>query len=148
MKTAELEGEELDYWVAKAEGYEGPCEMWEVVNFGSAGGPVLMKNEHCKHKKCYPIKKYGSMQGTFGGCPEFSTNWSWAGPLIEKEQITIYSPKGSNNPDVPWSATIIGDLTNKGILNQGSEDGPTPLVAAMRTYVTSKFGDEVEMDGK
>ncbi len=65
--------------------------------------------------------------------PEHSTNWSQGGPIIEREKIsTMWS---LNNQ---WHACT-------GFSAQGHLLGPTPLIAAMRTFVTSKLGDEVEI---
>lgn len=112
MKVSELEGAELDYWVAKAMG---------LLLLGR-GKRTLMGND-----KFNP-----------------SESWEYGGPIIERENITIYSPKIGTDSFAPdWSANILGDLTNKGIVRQGEGYGPTPLIAAMRAYVASKFGDEV-----
>jgi len=62
-----------------------------------------------------------------------STNWSQGGPIIEREKIsTMWS---LNNQ---WHACT-------GFSAQGHLLGPTPLIAAMRCYVASKLGDEVEI---
>ena len=61
-----------------------------------------------------------------------STNWAQGGPIIERERILIQPEICSN----AWNA----------ISMQGTEDyGPTPLIAAMRCYVASKLGDEIEV---
>jgi hypothetical protein len=58
-------------------------------------------------------------------------NWSQAGPIIERERVSI-GPYG----DEFWaqSSAIIDTYY-----------GPTPLIAAMRCYVASKLGDEVDV---
>jgi hypothetical protein len=59
-----------------------------------------------------------------------STNWAQGGPIIEREGIAVREVlKGS------WVAD----------LEVGFEEGPTPLIAAMRCWVASKLGDEVEV---
>jgi hypothetical protein len=65
----------------------------------------------------------------------YSTNWAQGGPIIERESIQL-TPCESM---VEWSAGMM--------FRQGCEDytGPTPLIAAMRCYVASKLGDEVEI---
>lgn len=57
-------------------------------------------------------------------------NWAQGGPIIELEEIAIFLeyPKS-------WCATN-GDVRSP---------GDTPLMAAMRCYVRSKLGDEVEI---
>lgn len=69
-----------------------------------------------------------------------STDWAQAGPIIEREKISIeYMPgAGDAGLDV-WIATRIEGSS------VSEEQGPTPLVAAMRCYVASKLGDEVDV---
>ena len=66
------------------------------------------------------------------GLDSYSTDWALAGPIIEREYIEL-------TIDLAWNAAIRG----------GDKDdiahGPTPLIAAMRCYVASKLGDEVEI---
>lgn len=63
-------------------------------------------------------------------------DWSSAGPLIERELISL---EGTFNG---WGTVYwIAKVTPSGAPKQG----PTPLIAAMRAYVASKFGDEVEV---
>ena len=74
------------------------------------------------------------------GNAHYSTNWALAGPIIEREKIDLnYFPDGSYENGGAWMAT----LTNGPAVSE--EVGPTPLVAAMRCYVASKLGDEVEV---
>jgi hypothetical protein len=63
---------------------------------------------------------------------EYSTDWAQGGPIIEREMIELV-------PQSPalWEAMY----RNQHI----PHDGPTPLIAAMRCYVASKLGDEVEV---
>ena len=61
-------------------------------------------------------------------------NWSQGGPIIEREGIQI-------TPG--WSAII-----HKNIFIDGLEcfmQGPTALIAAMRCFVASRLGEEVEV---
>ena len=65
-----------------------------------------------------------------------STNWAQGGPIIELEAICICTQLTSHD----WQAVDFhGDIT---------QFGPTPLIAAMRCYVASKLGDEVEIPEK
>lgn len=63
-----------------------------------------------------------------------STNWAQGGPIIEREEISLRDPCSVNMGD-DWEAVCGGYHRN----------GPTPLIAAMRCYVASKLGDEVEI---
>lgn len=60
-----------------------------------------------------------------------STDWTHGGPIIERERIEL-----RGDGDKGW---IADDNLNP------SQWGPTPLIAAMRCYVASKLGDEVEV---
>jgi len=65
--------------------------------------------------------------------PLFSTNWSQGGPIIERERIELA------NVSADWRAMVDSD---GGWVRCY---GPTPLIAAMRCFVASRFGDEVEI---
>ena len=66
-----------------------------------------------------------------------STDWSQGGPLIECEGIDICTDTYGG-----WVATLITDWED-GTFVQGK--GDTCLIAAMRCYVASKLGYEVEI---
>ena len=80
--------------------------------------------------------------------PAYSTDWSEGGPIIEREGIDLYC-------NIPSS--VADKVKNKGWATDwraayhrcgfGSDryHGPTPLIAAMRCYVASKLGDEIEI---
>jgi hypothetical protein len=61
-----------------------------------------------------------------------STDWSQGGPIIEREGVSL---EYSAQPE-KWCACIMADQ---------EVYGPTALIAAMRCYVASKLGDEVEV---
>lgn len=62
-----------------------------------------------------------------------STDWAQGGPIIEREHIGTYH---FVLPEDGWAASVFDDPIYV---------GPTPLIAAMRCYVASKLGDEVEV---
>ena len=123
IKTSELAGCALDWAVAK-------CEGFTMVP---------------KHNGWEFVAKDGTR---FNGCFEPtwtpSANWSQGGPIIEWESLCVGRKHQAdtnycevNNPAVDcWARTTAG-----GYLSYG----PTPLIAAMRCYVASKLGDEVEV---
>ena len=102
-KTSELKGAALDWAVAKCEGY---------FDIGMAS----------VHDGVADVFYFDAWTP--------STDWSQAGPIIERERITaIAMPNGT------WAtSTPLHTLHH-----------PTPLIAAMRCYVASKLGDEVEI---
>ncbi len=116
MRTQDLTGAQLDWAVAKCEGV----------------------NEEAFHLYYEPTEPadYDSH-----GYPEFhySTNWAQGGTLIEREKIG-FNWVVSNYLHVTgcWSAHI--PQTNGKILY-----GSTPLIAAMRVYVSAKLGDEINI---
>ena len=61
----------------------------------------------------------------------WSTDWAQAGPIIEREKIAI-----------DWDHDCWNASTDSHPAYYSAE---TPLVAAMRCYVASKLGDEVEL---
>lgn len=114
-KVSELTGADLDYWVAKAEGLELSNE-WNCF--------------------CGPGIFVGRGDGDLQGFAP-STDWSDAGPIIEREFIWL-----SEQTDVGihfWEASTATDDE----LCRHTALGPTPLIAAMRAYVASKYGEEV-----
>ena len=66
---------------------------------------------------------------------EYSTDWRVGGPIIEREGITI-ARRGKHSCS-EWGA-VLNDF-------EFDEEGTTPLIAAMRCFVASKLGDEVEI---
>jgi hypothetical protein len=62
-----------------------------------------------------------------------STDWAQGGPIIEREKIGWFWDAGNEH----WCAA-----NPKATF---CEDGPTPLVAAMRCYVASILGDTVNI---
>jgi hypothetical protein len=131
MKTAELVGAQLDYWVGKAENVRrkqicGP-KIWErnvEIRPHSRGGVCWQEAGH-KWQKYRP-----------------SSDWKFGNVIVERERISLV-------PLVPcmeerglkWRGIVINDATP--IPTMFDADGPTLLIAAMRAYVTKMFGKEV-----
>lgn len=64
-----------------------------------------------------------------------STNWAHGGPIIEREIAKI-----ERFSDALWEATAFTKNAQDFVQN-----GPDPLVAAMRCFVASRLGDEVDV---
>jgi hypothetical protein len=73
-------------------------------------------------------RDYDGLEWERGYSP--STDWAQGGPIIERERIEL------EHDGFIWWARIKADEDHS---------GPTPLIAAMRCYVASKLGDEVEI---
>ena len=69
-----------------------------------------------------------------------STDWSQGGPIIEREQIAL-NLLFNQAPERLWMASATGGSHSPSVVQYG----PTPLIAAMRCYVASKLGDEVDI---
>ena len=120
IKTSELTGAALDWAVAQAIGK--PCHLHRI-------------NHRDRHPAMYVLR------GENGISPAYSTDWSQAGPIIAREEISTAKleetlPDAMAPHPACWSGHIDGAFVRY---------GPTPLVAAMRCYVASKLGDEVEV---
>lgn len=61
---------------------------------------------------------------------DYSTSWGLGGPLLEREIARL-----EDLGDEGWEACGYGFTAT----------GPTPLIAAMRCFVSSRLGDEVEI---
>lgn len=73
------------------------------------------------------------------GDMNYSTDWAQGGPIIERERIAVEFVRRDevDSALLVWSANKYGTGYD--------EEGFTPLIAAMRCYVASKLGDEVEL---
>jgi hypothetical protein len=69
-----------------------------------------------------------------GGWIDYSTDWSQGGPIIQRENICLWSE------GYDWEAKI-----SVGFGEWLVEWDESPLVAAMRCYVASKLGDDVDV---
>lgn len=128
-RTATLEGTNLDYAVAMALG--------NVVSFGVnrvTKEPIAL------------MEVDGGIVGLNDVWFRPSTKWSQGGPIIEREHITIVSPAPWRGTEVEWSAAFHVSTDDAGNDDYEHEEiGPTALIAAMRCFVASKLGEEVDI---
>lgn len=123
-KVSEIEGVLLDAAVCMAEGREHVLETlpsgWRVLSarvvLTSAALPELSKSAMLMYKP--------------------SQEWKHGGPIIELERIELGSP-GSHRHRGQWAAWTCVDVHEF--------YGATPLIAAMRAFVASKLGEEVDL---
>lgn len=147
MNVNELEGNLLDYWVARALGYRFWLEQrgsyrCAVVQWPGSQEPYRGSRDWEHQMQRYEeVWTFDDLKcGFFGQGPRrFSTDWEFGGPIIEREGIAVvkfYEPKdGPVTPGLEWSALSLDDSVR--------QDGHTPLIAAMRAYVASKYGSTV-----
>ena len=77
----------------------------------------------------YPNTEHDVWRNFRSEC-HYSTDWAQGGPIIEREKMTL-----------EWT----GEDWMAYIRHDEEYFGPTPLIAAMRCYVASVLGDEVEV---
>lgn len=105
MDTIELSGENLDWAVAKAEG-------WTITRCGMPCNCLQYRNP----------------AGLCDRLPLYSSDWSKGGPIIEREKISLENRDHGGIPPSRWFASRAGSADKSTVV------GSTPLVAAMRLY--------------
>lgn len=120
VSTADLIGKALDHAVAIAEG------MYIHT-------PPGLKFE-------YWYKDGRCVTSRFAWSP--STSWGDAGPLIEKESVTVGKRVDCRPGAKQWDAFIDVKFCPAAI---GAWFGETPLIAACRAIVSAKLGDTVQV---
>ena len=126
MKTSDLTGITLDWAVAKCEG----------------------ASEHLLFKEYVSLYNKGKLN-------KFSTDWTAGGPIIEREFIATFNVE-THPFEGEWAAEKHYQQQSRNdedgspmysFYEQGLSTGPTILVAAMRCYVESKLGKNVDVPG-
>jgi hypothetical protein len=81
-----------------------------------------------------------ALDGVMSGYYTPSTNWSQGGPIIERESIAL---RPHEHDVQKWSAEQ--PLSRTSLRLSSFSTGATPLIAAMRCYVASKLGPEIDI---
>lgn len=116
MKTSDLIGPALDWAVAT-------CELTTIPHFISGAGPsarVIYVPKRTAYKNYSP-----------------STNWKQGGPIIEAQKLDAFW-----NSEADWWSVSGWD---KRAVREVVMRDPHYLTAAMRCYVASRLGDEVDV---
>lgn len=138
MKVSELGNEkdgyaELDKWVAKAEGYKAVLQSTHPIH-----GYKMYEGDETICWALVPLDLEDKDDEEYW--EEYSPTgwWHTGGPIIEREEITTGARWLDACADEKrgWTAAVNGFPVQY--------QGCTPLIAAMRAYVASKFGEEVE----
>lgn len=117
VQTSELIGHALDWIVAKLE-EENDRRLTVFRREDYVGRPIERETE----AESYQYEWWSP-----------SRIWAQGGPIIEREGIRLHRSVTGQwwaGPEVDPHRPVAG---------------PTPLIAAMRCYVTSKLGDEVDI---
>ena len=123
MRTSELKKAALDWAVAKS---------WGVMVYPSKQGRWLTKN----------YGEFNHRHGTPWWNP--STNWAQGGTIIERERLSLWfcdSVIDAETDEVVRCETWYAETFE----GEHGVTGQTALIAAMRCYVASKLGDEVQI---
>ena len=125
VKTEDLTGPALDWAVAKCMGHIDARRV--VVDFKYRSG-------------LDPIRWEPILDTYYSSSYSPSTEWDMGGPIIEREEI--YLAKSILGG---WTGSIYIKAKDYNCIMHAA---PTPLIAAMRCYVASKLGDEIEVPGE
>jgi hypothetical protein len=124
MKTSELTGAALDWAVAKCNGKT----LYYFVDDPFKKDPWLTVDGNADQ----PLHSYTP-----------STDWSQGGPIIEREDFHRIVRNLGQGYTVSKKLVV---LTDDGeVIRWVHGVGPTILIAAMRCYVASKSGDDIEI---
>ena len=137
IKASELTGAALDWAVADVLGYA------KVTDSSGLDGPVIV------HKTTATQECNGRVRSDWRVFTP-STDWSQGGPIIEREVNVLerrdgywYAWRAKRN-DGYATTTFATVPSSREVWAHGS----TPLIAAMRCFVASKLGDEVDVPEK
>ncbi len=134
IKVSEASGPVLDWMVAKAEGLK----------------PYAFTERDIGQSKHRALSRWCAINVTPVGHDMFdpSTDWSQGGPIIERVKIHLLSPYGAH-PIPSLAKSWLAHCLKAPHLADGwgpaKGHGPTPLIAAMRCFVSSKLGEEVDV---
>jgi hypothetical protein len=130
IKVSEASGLILDWLVAKAD------DEKDILYTQRQYGRLVIRTAG-DHETCDSECPYSP-----------STEWSQAGPIIEREGVSVLAPvvrritaERHAFPVECWRAIICRDENEPATHGRG----PAPLIAAMRCFVASKLGDTAEV---
>lgn len=119
MKTSDLIGTPLNWAVAKAEGL--------AYRYDEKYGPMCFR----------PRLRKGESDWDSLPLP-YSTDWSLGGPICEREWLHVTPWPNESDEGLRWQCVQHDNIDCMYF-------GPTPLIAAMRAYVASKLGIEIDV---
>ncbi len=131
VATKFLTGRALDWAVAQCDGYQ---PVYTTPAYQDS--PLFLKRGHVR-----PLSDL-----------RYSSDWTVGGPIIEREHIALrptlthtgYRMSGASDA-VEALIVLPNGATTFNPAAVVCDYGPTPLIAAMRCYVASKFGEEIEI---
>lgn len=128
-KTSDLIGLALDWAVAMALGLELIRSHDHFRKIATHWSEEQLQEHFSKSKNEW---MHIDTVGNIAPYGAYSTSWAAGGPIIEREGLSLFKSGtlwfSDNKPE-----------------DTADENGPTPLIAAMRCYVAYKLGDEVDV---
>ena len=128
INVNEAQGVVLDWLVAKAQ----KIEVVAWITEDRKAYFVVLKEDFTDK---LPTTFYGDPESTYYP----SARWDQAGPIIESHAISL---NFDNDPGYLWAAWTPAPLRDEA---EAFGYGNAMLIAAMRCYVISKLGDQVEV---
>ena len=122
IKVSEVSPTVLNWLVAKCEGYTH-LDIWLTTGAITTNQPNRLVLTH-----------------------RYATDWGQGGPIIDQNKIGFLPSDGHRGSQC--CAFIYSPSQHDLAIEDGMTSicwGTTPLIAAMRCYVTSKLGEEVEV---
>ena len=150
IKVSEATGVKLDWMVAKCEGgYD--LQLRSTYGAKTAWQYTMMDEEEPERMDKFYLSD-----------TSYSTDWQLGGPIIERERIELCSysndgvdtafrskgdEQGNYSHEEEYVISVPEVITWTAWVKYGShkQDGPTPLIAAMRCFVCSRLGEIVEV---
>ncbi|MEX3764496.1 phage protein NinX family protein [Paraburkholderia phenoliruptrix] len=128
MKVSQLTGVLLDYWAARADG-----QTAKILRAGEKLNRVRLNEDTCATL---------TPGYTDWWQPHYACTWFTAGPIVEREHLVVWPYRildwqdRANGVPQDFAAKRIG-------MPEPEATGPSYLIAAMRCFVASRFGDTV-----
>lgn len=129
-KISELEGALLDAAVASCGEVERADELFPTMTLDPRFSGWVIVNDKCILQPSNPMRQDPKPYSP-------STEWWIGGPIIQREHIELFCLARGGGFVGEWLARTPAPLQ--------FVSGPTPLIAAMRAYCASKFGEEIEL---
>ena len=120
VPTSQLQGAALDWAVAK-------CEALPVA-LHSTGAIYLIDTPWGDKTLVKWLAEFSPTR-----------HWAQGGPIIEREAHNLFKHNGGTE----WCCAC--NVPRDGYTAIVTAEGPTPLIAAMRCYVASKLGTDVDV---
>jgi len=133
IKVQDLTKLQLNWAVATSEGHP------KAIDTSGLDGPVVI----CGFKQ---KMLHSNREGQEWIAYQPSSNWAQGGPIIEREITMMFKHLAD-----AWTAQIRHEKEHPSLVKRKvttgwtNASGPTPLIAALRCFVASKVGDEVEI---